>query len=237
MKQLINTMKLHKQTPIYILLCMLGAFALGAAIVCAILTFDETAQSWFPLGTLLSLFSLAVFAVVTFLSYQQDFMLALSLGRTRREFMLHYAAEQLVWLLVAYFGLILEAAAESLLYPALFPQFSAEFSIFPMLTNWRIVVPVILTLVIVPMFLGALYGRFGKTFGIILYIVWIGSCLLPPRIINHLDELSPAQQAGVRAVTGWFTALPPAAWFAAGIAAIAAMVTATVHLGMKQSVR
>lgn len=89
---------------------------------------------------------------------------------------------------------------------------------------------------------GKIYGLIGrngagKTFGIILYIVWIGSCLLLPRIINHLDELSPAQQAGVRAVTGWFTAIPPAAWFAAGIAAIAAMVTATVHLGMKQSVR
>lgn len=237
MKQLIENIKLHKQTPVVMLSCFLGFFLVGFAILCTIMKLDETAVSWGPLGTIFALLGLIVFAVISFLSYHQDFMLALSMGRTRREFMVTYALEQLIWTLLAYACLLCLALLERGLYTVMFPWAYEDFNIFPYLTDWRIVAASILALILIPMFLGALYSRFGKTFGIILYFVWIGACLLLPRMVNHFEELEIAKQPGVGAMIDWIGAIPFTGWCVLGLVAAAAMLITTVHLGMKQQVR
>lgn len=236
MKQLINNMKLHKGTPVVMLLCLLGLFLIGFTIICAILKLDETAISWGPLGTLFAFLGLIIYAAISFLSYHQDFMLALSMGRTRREFMVIYAFEQLIWLLLTYVCLFCMALLERGLYLVMFPWAYEDFSIFPYLTDWRIVAASIFALILIPMFMGALYSRFGKTFGVILYFVWIGSCIMLPRLVNHFEELELSQKPMIGAIISWIGAIPFTGWLALGFAAAAAMIITIVHLGMKQRV-
>lgn len=230
-KLLINNLKLHKHTFLILALCIICLFLVGAGMLCLILGLDDTAVSWFGLGGILAGTGLVFFAVMCFLSYYQDFMLALSLGRTRREFMLYYALEQLLWLIIGYALLLLLAWFETLLYPAIFPNIYEEFSILPFLLNWY-VVPILLVLVIVQMFFGALYSRFGKKFGMILYIVWISACIFIPRLVSHIDALNPSIQR-------WFTwlfSMPPLGWLVTGLIAAGVMVTVTIRLGIKQMV-
>lgn len=237
MKQLINNMKLHKETPVVMLLCLFGFFLIGFAIICAILKLDETAVSWGPTGTLFALLGFMIYAAISFLSYHQDFMLALSMGRTRREFMVTYALEQLIWLLLTYVCLLCMALLERGLYSVMFPWAYEDFNIIPYLTDWRIVAASIFALILIPMFMGALYSRFGKTFGVILYFVWIGSCIMLPRLVTHFEELELSHLPMIGAIISWIGAISVTGWFVLGFVAAAAMLVTIVHLGMKQRVR
>lgn len=228
LKQLFANLRLHKKTPLTLLGWMLAFFLLGLLMVWFIVgvTGDET--TWFPMGGLLAAVGIFIFAILCFLSYHQDFMLALSLGRTRKEFMLFFAIEQLIWVVAAYIGVILVTVLEEVMYSQLFPGMPGEISFVPILTDWRVFLPCIAALVILPMFLGALYSRFGKRFGIILYFIWLVLCLVLPRLVERLEShwnLNLLEK------------IPVLGWIVLGIGALAAMLITTVKLGMKQTVR
>ena len=53
-KQLIGSIKLHKQTPLILLACLLGFFLLGFVLICIILGTDPTATSGCDFGTICS---------------------------------------------------------------------------------------------------------------------------------------------------------------------------------------
>lgn len=237
LKQFAGSLKLHRQTPLTLLLWLFGFFLFGFGTISFILAFDNTAVSWGTLGTIFGAIGIVVFAIICFFSYHQDFMIALSMGRTRKEFMITYAAEQLIWMSAAYLSLVLMAWLESWLYSIRFPHAFEEVSLLPFLLDWRIAVPAILAMVIIPMFLGAMYSRFGKRFGVILYFLWLGSCLIPPRVIGHFEEMDAATQQGIMAVFGWIMLITPTGWICIGAVVLLAMVITTVYLGMKQMVR
>ncbi|MGN0365934.1 MAG: hypothetical protein ACI4E5_08375 [Suilimivivens sp.] len=235
MRRLIENMKLYTQKLILMLLCLLGFFLLGVLMVCAILGLEDTAVSWVSLGTLMGMIGVVTFSAICILSFCQDFMLALSMGMTRREFMITYALEQLVLILLAYIGLLLGALLESAIYPVMFPKAFEKFSILSYLTDWKIVVPSVLAFVLLPMFFGTLYSRFGKKFGVILYIIWMVLCLLGARVGDLASAAGVPSQVGN--MPGWLTTIPIIGWVIVGAIAAIAMIFTIIHLGMKQMVK
>ncbi len=229
-QKLINTIKVHKTAPFVLLGAMLGFFILGVGIVCAVMSLDSTATTWVTMGSAFAAFGLVCYEIAAFLTYRQNFMLALSLGRTRKEFLILYALEQIFWLGTGYLALLGLTALEQALYRVLFPWASMEFTMMPILTNWRIVLPLIPALLVVQMFLGSMYSRYGKPFGWVLYFVWMALCLGGPRIALHLES------AGNASPLAWVPDIPAAGWIGVGIAAACGCLAATIHLGMKEQV-
>lgn len=226
-RELIQEIKLHKGSMLGMWLTIPIGFAMGFGILCLIMLLDETTTEWAPLGTIGSLFPVALVMIVGFLGYRQEFMLALTMGRRRKAFMLAYALRQTVWALVAYGIVLTLCQVETVLAGLMFggKPLTEDISV-GLLLKWQFLVPWVLGLVLLNMFLGALYSRFGKPFGMVLYFVWIGSCILLPEMLEKMPG-----------VTGWFAALPWQAWAGIGLAAAVAMTVTVVALGRKQMVR
>lgn len=228
-KQLFSTIKLHKQTPLGILLCEVFAFLLGVGLVFLVLTTDITTDSHITMGAIFALAALFIYCCVSAFTYVQEFNLAISMGRTRREFLIIYAMEQLLYVAASYALLLILALLEDQLYGMMFPWAFSEFSLLSVLLDWRLALGVIPGVVIVMMFLGAMHCRFGKTFAVIAYFVWLACCMSLPHIASLFEAGHPA--------VIWILRIPAAGWVGIGVAAAALMTAVTIRLSMKQQVR
>ncbi len=235
-KHLTDNIRMHIKSMLWPHILLIVGWIFGTLLMSIIFWADETAVSWFCLGTIFTLIPMTGVMLLLFWKYHQEFMLALSLGQTRKEFMMTYALRQILWMIAAYVVILLLYRLEGLYYQVMFPDKAQAFAL-EFLTDWRFMVPFVLGLALLPMFLGAMYGRFGNRFLVIVYFIWMGSCILIPRLINHGDEYTGPFQAEIGAAAAWIVGLPPLAWVAAGLIAVAAMAFTTIRFGMKQMVR
>lgn len=227
LKRFSDFLRVYKITPIVALISLPCCFLLGILITGLICWADTEVINWNTLGSLFYIFIIVCILYFSCQEYSRDITLALSFGYTRREYLTFLAITRLLLIGIAYIVLIPTSWLESVLYPLLFPQLQQVSSLIPTLTDWRVAAISIPALVIVPMFFGALYARFGKPMGMILYFLWIGCFMLIPRLAEGWDTGLPL----------WLLLIPPVVWCLLGIAVLAVMAVVTVQLGMKQSVR
>lgn len=230
MKNFLNFTNFQRRELGSLLLCLLFGFLFGLLLMGIILAVDG--GSWVPIGTILALGCLVLFTIVCYVQFNQQFMLALSMGRTRKEFLLFFGIRHTLWALIALLLLPVLELAEKGIYALLFPDAWCEL-LFSDFLPWHWLLPAAPFLALVTMFLGSLYSRYGKRFNVVLYIVWMSTCILLPQAINHIDRLP----LPVARFFDLLFALPPAFWLTLSVAAIAAMVLTTIHLGKKQAVR
>lgn len=217
--------------PVWVLsLC----FLFGFGVLCAIMFNVDDPGAWFPVGTIVAMFCLLLLAVITFAKYHMEFMLALSMGRTRSDFMGSYALRSVLMMAIGYGVLLLLYWLELTIGKKLFAEWplGAEFDF---LFDWRIVVGALVGSVVLPMFLGALYSRFGKKFLVPLWFAWMGLCILGPQF---LDEESAIYNASITvALRSALSKVPEWGWYSIVAAAVVGMGAGIYALGKKQMVR
>lgn len=222
MKQMLlrwkNTPGMLLFAPCIQLLCGLMGFGMAALIY---YTDGESAPLY--MGTLMTMLVPLMCAMIYMVSYGQQFTLAVSMSATRKAFLLDYALKTATAFLLCYVLTLLVWQAEQALYPILFPGFLQLLS-FRFLLDLRIVLPVLLLCVVISLFTGSLYARFGKKFWVVIYIVFMACCIGLPRLFEHEKVLN------------FVTGIPAAAWYGLGAAAVAAMLTTTILLNRKQMV-
>lgn len=211
----------------------LVSFLVGITMVLILMGAGEDLDAC--MGTLLSgviLISMTYFGAS--ISYPQEFMLALSMGRTRGSFMGAYYLRAVLQLLLGWVILLLLYHAESAIYQQRFPLYGSGAHL-TFLTDWRIVSSIVLLFPALPMCMGALYGRFGKKGYTALYLIWLFFCFIFPRMFQAergdgvLDQIA----TGLLQTMQWFS---PALWLLFGAAAFAGMLFITIKLGMEQMV-
>ena len=229
-QEIVRNMKLHKKDMLFWLLILVG-FALGFGMLYLIMLLEETTTDWAPMGTLMALvFAAGIMLFTGVLGYRQEFTVALSMGRRRTDFMAAYALRKTVWAVAAY-GIVLALyQVEKVLAGLVFggKPLTEDISI-DFLLEWQFPVFWVLGLVLVCMFLGALYSHLGKPFGVVLYFLWLGGCIMLPNLVDEATWLGKA--------FGWFMALPGLAQAGIGVAAAGAMAVTVVMLGRKQMVK
>ena len=235
-KQLIGSVQMHMKNMLSSFAFFVGFGFLGTLIMSIIFWTGETETSWICLGTLIALVVMIFFAVLNFLSYHQEFMLALSMGQTRHDFLIAYALSQMIWVIASYAVILLINQSEQLYYASMFPD-KEQAIVLSFLTDWRFVVPFIPGMAVLSMFLGSLYSRFGRKFGVVLYFVWIGSSILVPRFITHWDEYTGPLHEGIGMLAAWIFMVPPVAWTILAFVTVLIMSVTIIHLGMRQMVR
>lgn len=237
LQQLKLDLSLKKTSFLMLFFFILGGFAFGAILHFLIMTFDSNPGSWFCFGTLMSICTTATFLFFYHsFSYKVDFMLALSMGRTRSCFILSRFCILFLETLLSYGLIWLFYQTELFLYPLLYPAYSNE-AIFSFLTNWRIVLPVLVTLPIVSLFMGTVYAKFGKTAGIIFYFVWISLCLIVPKIFSVTSHDTGLFNTIAFYIRSAFLAAPAAMLIGLGISILAAMAAAIWIWGRRQMVK
>lgn len=228
-------LKLHKLDLLVCLLVELGGFLAGV-ILLSIIMLTEKEAGWFCLGTIMALVAAVILVLfVGGFGYSGEFQLAIAMGRTRGAFMGSYALRLLLQIVISYLLALVLYHAELAAYPLLFPS-PANETAFAFLTDFRILLPTGLGLLILSMFLGAVYGRYGRKGMWIFYVIWLFGCFVLPRLTH--DELGSGildrAALGVRTL---YLAVPPAAWVVFGVLTAVAMTSATVFLGKQQMVK
>lgn len=234
LRQLILDLKLHKGRyliPVLVLpLCFLFGFGLLYIIM-----HTTDADTWFCLGTSLTLITLIFCAVILGLYYRSEFMLALSMGRTRGAFMASYAIRTLLWVVSGVAVVIALYRVELTLGGKLFPAYPLEGDP-AFLTDWGFVSVLTLCVMLLNMFIGALYSYFGKKALIPLYFIWIAGCIMGPRLSHPEDNTDFLSQTALR-LQSFVQTVPDAVWIALGVALLTAMMVTVISLGKKQMVR
>ena len=225
LKQFQKDMKLSYSSLVLVLMLAVFSFAGGIALVSLICSGTD-AEDWFCMGTMITLIMTVIFGALSGLSYHSEFMLALSMGRTRKEFMVSYALRQILTFAVAYLMIHVIYRVEMLIYPLMFPHLASGVE-FPFVTSWWL--PLFIPLMtMLSMFIGALYSRFGKKWMGVLWVIWMACCFVLPRLIPDDPETSP--------VFMFLFNLPGGIWMAAAVIAFLGMTVTVLHLGRKQYV-
>ena len=228
--------RLHKADFLVYLLGELGGFLLGVLLLILIMRTDKEAGSWFCLGTMMALVATTILVLfIGGFGYSGEFQLAIAMGRTRGAFMGSYALRLLLQIGVSYLLALALYRVELAVYPLFFPAAGNETP-FQFLTDARILIPAGLRLLILAMFLGAVYGRYGKKGMWVFYVFWLFGCLVLPRLTQDEFGSSILNKAalGIRTL---YLAVAPGVWVVLGMLTAAAMTATIIALGKKQMVR
>lgn len=232
LRQFLLDCKLHGKNYLLRLLFVPVGFLAGIGILALLALLDEVDEG-FALGTLFALFILIMVAVIYSFCYHQEFMIALSMGRTRRDFLLSYTLRQLLWLTAGYLLVLAMYAAEMAVQRLVFVRMEVELSF---LTDWRLILALIPGLTLVGMFVGSIYSRFGKPALVPLYFAWLFICFVGPQFIDMEDGDNSVLARTARGIAGFARAVPMEAWIVLGIAALCAMLVSVLQIARKQLV-
>lgn len=236
MKRLIGSIQMYLKNMLSSFSLSAGIGFLGTLSMSAILWNDRTATSWFCLGALMALVAMVLSLLLNFQSYHQKFMLALSMGQTRREFMITYAFWQILRVIAVYISILLVHQLEQMYYRAAFSEKDQAFAL-SFLTDWRFVVAVIPALALLTMFLGSMYSRFGQKLVVVIYFFWIGFSMLVQSLVNHREIYTDSLQEGSGTFIAWILMMPTAVWIVFGLVVVLVMAITVIRIGMKQMVR
>lgn len=204
--------------PVMQLICGLMGFGMAVLIY-----YIEGEPAPLYMGTMMAMCVPVMCAMIYMVSYGQQFTLAVSMSATRKEFLLNHTLKTTAAFLLCYILTLLFWLAEQALYPALFDGNLALLS-FGFLLDLRIVLPVIALCVLLSLFTGSLYARFGKKFWVVIYAVFMAVCIGLPRLAKQETLLI------------FFAGIPAAVWYGLGTAAAAAMLATILLLNRRQMV-
>jgi len=216
--------KVNRKAPLYMVLWQLGFFVFGVAMVLIINRFLNDDKDFACMGALLALIATLVGSLArgnTTLSTR--FSLAVSMGQTRRFFLLW---DTVISLLVCLLGMVTAWGfyhLELLLYGALYPGFENGMPL-DVVYRWQILLPAALVLSVASLVFGAVQLRFGlKGFGTV-WLIFCASSMVLPRAIEAALEGSTSLLARLGGGVLWLArALPPAAWAGLGGAVLLAL--------------
>lgn len=186
--------------------------ALGMLFVLVVMTIVPDADEWFCMGTLFSLAATFGMSVIIYgMGFSKRFTLAVSMGQTRRSVISHYFLRQTILLILGYGLVLLIHQGEMALYSALYPGVSQKGN-FNFLYHPLVALGLIGGNLLVVLFYGILYHKYGQKFYAISYFVMLGVILL----IGKLDKI-PWLRKTVAEV-------PTAAWYIMAAAVVAGMI-------------
>lgn len=222
----------------YMLLWQLGFFLFGVAMVLIINGFINSDPDYGSMGGMFVLMASLVGSLArgnTTLSTR--FNLAVSMGMTRRSFLLW---DTIITLLVCLLGM---AAAwcfnrlELLLYGVLYPGFENGMPL-DIVYRWQVLVPAAAALSVFSLVFGALQQRFGmKGFGI-AWLIFCASFMVFPRAISSALDGGTSLLARLGGGVLWIAkAIPPAAWAGLGIAVLVFLTVWSVRFFWRAAVK
>ena len=145
------------------------------------------------------------------------FRLAVTMGQTRRSFLLW---DTVITILVAFVGVFAAWVlwhGETGLYRLLYPGYTNDISM-ELVFRWQIIAALLVALPVVTVFFTGITHRFGtRGFGVLWILLWAG-CMLVPAAVGKASDGGTSLLARMGDGILWLVgALPPAAWAGAGV--------------------
>ena len=219
-----------------LLLIVLG-FLFGEILLFLIMFLEDDPGTWFCMGTVIALVMLLVTTVLFYgVGYTGAFSLALSMNCTRRRFILDYSGKILAHLVLGYLLVLGLYLLELLIGHAAFPDYPLEQEL-GFLTDWRVVLAGIAGMLLSALFVGAMFGRFGRKAGLIVYLVWMFCCFVVPKIFTAEPGGEGVFDQAALLTQSALLRMPMAGWLTLGAIAAVSMLATVVVMARKQMVR
>lgn len=219
-----------------LLLIVLG-FLFGEILLFLIMFLEDDPGSWFCMGTVIALVMLLVTTMLFYgVGYTGAFSLALSMNCTRRRFLLDYSLKILAHLVLGYLLVLGLYLLELLIGHAAFPDYPLEQEL-GFLTDWRVVLAGIAGMLLSALFVGAMFGRFGRKAGLIVYLVWMFCCFVVPKIFTAEPGGEGVFDQAALLTQSALLRMPMAGWLTLGAIAAVSMLATVVVMARKQMVR
>ena len=219
-----------------LLLIVLG-FLFGEILLFLIMFLEDDPGTWFCMGTVIALVMLLVTTVLFYgVGYTGAFSLALSMNCTRRRFLLDYSLKILAHLVLGYLLVLGLYLLELLIGHAAFPDYPLEAEL-SFLTDWRVVLAGIAGMLLSALFVGAMFGRFGRKAGLIVYLVWMFCCFVVPKIFTAEPGGEGVFDQAALLTQSALLRMPMAGWLTLGAIAAVSMGATVVVMARKQMVR
>lgn len=232
LKVMVRDLKLQRDTFLWMLAIMAAAFAVGVGMV-LLMVLRGGEDTWFCMGTIYAMIVVVIFALLAGISgFGTEFRMCLSMGGTRKAFLVSYALRQALLLAAGYAIVRLLYAAECALYGGIFSGMENDAPFTFLKSVWCL--PVLAGLRLLFLFLGSLTAKFGKKGMIVFWFLWLFCCLLLPRMFDSDD--TSALGAAANVVLAVILTVPPMVWAAFLGVTAAAMIAAIVYWGMRQAV-
>lgn len=219
-----------------LLLIVLG-FLFGEILLFLIMFLEDDPGTWFCMGTAIALVMLLVTTVLFYgVGYTGAFSLALSMNCTRRRFLLDYSLKILAHLVLGYLLVLGLYLLELLIGHAAFSDYPLEQEL-SFLTDWRFVLAGIAGMLLSALFVGAMFGRFGRKAGLIVYLVWMFCCFVVPKIFTAEPGGEGVFDQAALLTQSALLRMPMAGWLTLGAIAAVSMGATVVVMARKQMVR
>ena len=212
-----------RNTPLVMMAYQLGFFLFGIVLVVVVNTFFNSDQDYAPLGSLMAIIGVFAGLVARGGGAAARFRMAVSMGQTRRDFLL---IDPLLTVLTSLLGVGVAwclTQAETWLYSLLYPGYENELDL-TVIFQWKYI-PLILGVALLDLFLGAVHTRFGfKGFA----VLWFPLCFAPAVIgqaLRAAQSSSGSLLAGIGRGLLALAGLEMTAWLAIGAAVVLAMLT------------
>lgn len=221
-----------------LLVIQLAVFVFGIIMVSIILALDVGAETYFSMGLLFALI-VAVFAGFIYdgLLYQTRFQLAITMGRSRRGLILsHMVFAPLRTLALIGTAWVL-GKLELVLYGLIYPTLSNEVDFF-VVYSWEFILPAVILVTVFGLFIAAIYGRFGRKGGMVLYFGFLIICLGFSRLAKLFSDLHFTRFGKfVMRIVNFADSLGPIPWIVAGVIVILLMLAFSVRQMLRQPVQ
>ena len=155
---------------------------------------------------------------------------------TRRRFVLGYSGRILAHLVLGYLLVLGFYRLELAVGAAAFSDYPLEVE-FGFLTDWPIVLAGMVGMLLSALFVGAMFGRFGRKAGLIVYFVWMFFCLVVPKIFTTEPGGEGIFDQAALVTQNALLQMPPAGWYTLGGIAAVGMTATILVMARNQMVR
>jgi len=222
--------------PLLMLGFQLGFFLFGILIVVLVNTFLNDDWDYAPVGSLMALIGIFAGMLTRGSGAAVRFRLAISMGQTRRDYLL---MDPLLTALMALVGVgaawcLLQA--ELGLYSLLYPGYENGIDLAAAF-RWKYILPMVLGVSLLDLFLGAVQIRFGAKG---LAMIWFPLCFAPGVIAQAVDAAQSGGTSLLARIGQGVLALVapgPAVWAALGAAVVLAVLAFSVSGYRKAEIR
>jgi len=238
MKDIMKYVRVNHRLPLYTLLWQLGFFVFGMLMVLLIMFLDDDTTGFATMGTMFSLVSLLVLCFAGGVGGAlPQFQLAVSMGMTRRGFLLFEALRVACVCAQGFLTSRVLYALEGWLCSLMFPGMENEMSLDVMF-QWWVILLVFAGLLLFLLFSSAMTLRFG-TKGFMS--IWMFAFFLFPAVINAVNAYQEGGTSLFARIGGGILfiikTVPPAGWGVLCTAVVLAMGVFSVRTYLRAAVR
>lgn len=195
MKGIYERWKLQKQSLLLMLGFVAGAWLFGTILVAVIMKIVKGVEDYPLLG---SVMGLIVWAACTLfygmMTLEKSFCMAVSMGRSRKEFLLSYWIISTINTIIEVAVILLLDGIERLLAAWLYRGMPCVLDLLGQMKDWRLLLGVILLLPAFRLFMGMLVMKFQRQAFWGIWAAWMLGSIGLPRLA-HFEEKNEAHPA------------------------------------------